>query len=280
MKKLNLNFSEMKKFSHFDNPAKEILHSMIFPTEGEVFEGNIIKMDEEESVDVFLDRVILQENVEKFSFLETAISFAASLKLNEEEGKSFLVRDYDNTLCIVSAYSWGKGNNNFIKVLSTKNAKNHYYQNGLKCICLFVKGEDKKRFLLEEDMSLPDETFKRYIFPKRSFEFPVLVDPTKEKFFIEKEGVVEKIERCQLSLSVQKFLDGKIGTTILASFSKNNTTFSLMENGLLFNGAKVYPKNTITKEEYENLIKIAVDSYRDDEIFVFEDITPCLFYEK
>jgi len=283
MKKLNLNFREIEKFANFDSSAKKILNSMMFPIEGNIFEGKVIKIEEEESVGNFLSRITGQEDVEKFALLKTAISFASSLKLKEEESRAFLVRNHDNALCAICVYGWGKGNNNLIKVFSIENGKNCYFQNGERFFSLFAEGSNNRQdfyFKLEEGVLLPDKTFRRHIFSKRSCDFPVLVSPDKEIFFIEKEGKFEKIEKRRLPQSVQRFFKGEVGTIILSSFVKNNIIFSLMENGLLFDGQKICPKNSITKMEYENLVQFAEDGRCHDQPSICLDWTPCLFYEE
>lgn len=93
-------------------------------------------------------------------------------------------------------------------------------------------------------------------------------------------------------MSVRRYLQGEILTGVLSQSIYNNKVFSLLENGLLFDGAKICPKNTLSKKEYQYLVKLAEvsfshwkevrtgDSYDCSlEYNIHKDLTPCLYWE-
>lgn len=109
--------------------------------------------------------------------------------------------------------------------------------------------------------------------------------------FWEKDGKFW-IKNPKIAPSVSNFLSPGFGGGVMSQSVIKNKLFSLLENGMLFDGQNVCPKNTISEDQYNGLVftaeslfcgwdSVVTDCGVDYSVTrnVHKNITPCLYYK-
>lgn len=92
--------------------------------------------------------------------------------------------------------------------------------------------------------------------------------------------------------SIKRFFSPSFGGGVMAQAVMRNILYSLLENGMVFDGNGSWPKKQISEKEYGHLVELAAHLFwswnsvstgdgwdRSEHRDVHKDISPCLYYE-
>jgi len=128
--------------------------------------------------------------------------------------------------------------------------------------------------------------------------FPTGGDFFGKKFVLDEDGNIFEEEKGfwirdpKIETSVRRFLtDAMFGNGVMSQAFFGGKMFSLLEDGSLFDGQNICPKNSLQKPEYEKLVFLAElhfqgwssvntgDTFDASEKFsVHKDVSPCLYF--
>lgn len=100
------------------------------------------------------------------------------------------------------------------------------------------------------------------------------------------------IKNPKIEKSISRYFSTNFGPGVLSQAVLQGVLISLLENGMIFDGQKICPKNIISKEEYCHLVELAALQFQgwleistgtgwdlSEPKDVHKDISPCLFWE-
>ncbi|MFA6514677.1 MAG: hypothetical protein WCT42_00200 [Candidatus Paceibacterota bacterium] len=290
MERSFLNFSEINGSIDFCGKSTEILVNLKFPVEGNFYFSGVEHTPENFKTSIPIAKWGSNKNLKDIT---SVVSFVVSCE-KWETTEFYLVQSGGFPCLIRVCKSEGVRALPKFSIWGPDEAPS--FGSGVEYTPLLESSflcMDKREFQIDPGLypESPNSSYSKYQFSVGAIGSPLFVSGDKSTLFFEKETGFERIWKRDLPFSVVRFLEDRIGTGVLSQTVVNNKIFSLLENGLLFDGHNVCPKNTLPRKEYDYLVTLAKaifagwkSVYTGDgfdssiEYNIDRDLTPCLYW--